>query len=111
MKKIIYINLDGFSYSYYELAKKFGKTKIFDKFAEDGFIFSSLQSGIISITNPMQSAILSGAWSNKTHNFYQHYDKEIKQIVKHLRRNDAENVASAYLRNNLSTISIHQFML
>lgn len=111
MNKIIYINLDGFSYSYYKLAKELGKTKIFDKFAEDGFIFSNLHSGIISITNPMQSAILSGAWSNKTHNFYQHYDKETKKIVKHLRTNDAENVACAYLRNNLSTISIHQFML
>lgn len=111
MKKIVYINLDGFSYSYYELAKKLGKTKIFDSFAEDGFLFLDLHSGIVSITNPMQGAILSGAWSNKTHNFYQHYNKETKQIDKHLRRNDAENVATAYLRNNLSAISIHQFML
>lgn len=111
MKKIIYINLDGFSYSYYEMAKKMGRTKIFDKFAEDGFIFSDLHSGIVSITSPMQGAILSGAWSNKTHNFYQHYDNQTKQIVKHLRRNDAENIAAAYLRNNLSAISIHQFML
>jgi predicted AlkP superfamily pyrophosphatase or phosphodiesterase len=111
MKKIIYINLDGFSYSYYQAAKELGKTKIFDSFSEKGFIFSNLRSGITSITNPMQGAILSGAWSNKTHNFYHHYDNQTKTIVKHLRTNDAENVASAYLRNNLSAISIHQFML
>lgn len=111
MKKIIYINLDGFSYSYYQAAKEMGKTKIFDSLAEYGFIFSNLRSGIPSITNPMQSAILSGAWSNKTNNFYHHYDNHTKTIVKHLRTNNAENVASAYLRNNLSVISIHQFML
>lgn len=111
MKKIIYINLDGFSYSYYQMAKKMGRTKIFDKFAEDGFILSNLHSGIVSITSPMQGAILSGAWSNKTHNFYQHYDNQTKQIVKHLRTNDAENIAAAYLRHGLSAISIHQFML
>lgn len=111
MKKIIYINLDGFSYSYYELARQAGKTQIFEDFSKDGFLFQNLRSGIISITNPMQGAILSGAWSNKTHNFYQHYDSTTKKIIKHLRTNDAENVADAYLRNNYSAISIHQFML
>ncbi len=111
MKTIIYINLDGFSYSYYLEAKKQGKTAIFDEFASNGFLFSNLNCGIVSITNPMQAAILSGAWSHKTHNFYQHYDPIKRQVIKHYRRNDAENIAEAYIRNGLSAISIHQFML
>lgn len=111
MNTIIYINLDGFSYSYYSKAKKQAKTAFFDEFASDGFLLRNLYCGIVSITNPMQASILSGAWSDKTHNYYQHYDPVRRQVVKHYRRNDAENVAEAYLRHGLSAISIHQFML
>ena len=111
MKKLLYINIDGFSYSYYERLKREGKSQIFDKLAGDGTFFCNLSSGLVSITNPMQSAILCGAYSNKTHNFYQHFDKKSLQIVKHKRTFDAENVADVFLKSNKTVCSLHQFML
>ena len=80
-KKIIYINLDGFSYSYYQYLYHHKLDEGFEKLKKDGIFFQNLHSGLISITNPMQSAILSGAWSNKTRNFYQHFDKEERRVV------------------------------
>ncbi len=59
----------------------------------------------------MQSAILCGAWSNKTHNFYQHFDKETRKVLKHFRTFDAENIAQLFLKNGKTVVSIHQFML
>ena len=68
-KKLVYINLDGFSYSYFEQFKENGGARGFCSLAKEGILFKNLRSGLVSITNPMQGAILSGAWSNKTHNF------------------------------------------
>ncbi len=110
-KKIVYINLDGFSYSYFERLKKSGEVQGLCSLAKEGLLFNNLHSGIVSITNPMQSAILAGAWSNKTHNFYQHYDSETRQVVKHYRTFDAENIAEVMISNGKKVVSIHQFML
>ncbi len=110
-KKIVYINLDGFSYSYFDRLKKNGEVQGLCTLAKEGILFNDLYSGIVSITNPMQSAILGGAWSNKTHNFYHHYDPEIRKVVKHYRTFDAENIAEVLIKNGKRTVSIHQFML
>ena len=111
MKKLLYINVDGFSYSYYERLKIEEKSGVFDSLLKDGVFFDDLRSGLVSITNPMQSAILCGAYSNKTHNFYQHFDEETRQVVKHKRVFDAENVADVFLKNGKTVCSLHQFML
>lgn len=111
MNKFIYINIDGFSYSYYQRLRKEGKSTVFDELAKDGIFFENLSSGLVSITNPMQSAILCGAYSEKTHNFYQHYDKNLCEVIKHKRTFDAENVADVFLKNGKNIASIHQFML
>ncbi|HKM29261.1 MAG TPA: alkaline phosphatase family protein [Bacilli bacterium] len=110
-KKIIYINLDGFSYSYYQYLRRHKMDAGFKELSNDGIFLRNLQSGLISITNPMQSAILSGSWSNKTHNFYQHFDKVTRKVVKHLRTFAAQNVAQLFLENGKTVVSIHQFML
>lgn len=110
-KKIIYINLDGFSYSYFERIKKNGGLQRLCTLAQEGMLFKNLYSGLVSITNPMQSAILSGAWSNKTHNFYQHYDPVTRKVIKHFRTFDAENIAEVFVKNKKKVVSIHQFML
>lgn len=86
-KKLLYINIDGFSFSYYQRMLAAGKDVF--AFAKEGLFFSSLKSGLVSITNPMQSAILCGAFSNKTHNFYQHYDFATNSVVRHFRTFDA----------------------
>ena len=74
LKKLVYINIDGFSYSYLEQILRREEDGPFQQLLTEGMLFTNLRSGLISITNPMQSAILCGAWSNRTHNFYQHYD-------------------------------------
>ena len=109
--KLLYINIDGFSYSYIEQLKQKYPDGSFSKLIGKGMLFTNLHSGIVSITNPMQSAILCGAWSNQTHNFYQHYDWENDCVVKHRRTCDAENIAQLFLREGKTVASIHQFML
>lgn len=109
--KILYINIDGFSYSYYERLMKEFPDGPFAKLCQEGLLFSELRSGLISITNPMQSAILCGAWSNRTHNFYQHYDWNEGKIIKHRRICDIENIGEKLFRAGKTVVSIHQFML
>ena len=109
--KLLYINIDGFSYSYLEQLQRYFPDGPFSKLVQKGLLFTQLRSGIVSITNPMQSAILCGAWSNRTHNFYQHYDWENACVIKHRRTCDAENVAQLFLRSGKTVASIHQFML
>lgn len=110
-KKLVYINIDGFSYSYLEQLLKRGEEGPFRRLLAKGMLFTNLRSGLISITNPMQSAILCGAWSNRTHNFYQHYDWGTGLVVKHKRTFDAENVADVFIKQGKTAVSIHQFML
>lgn len=110
-KKLIYINLDGFSYSYYENLLQQNPHAPLLGLIEMGLLFTNLQSGLISITNPMQAGILCGAYSNKTHNFYQHYDWERGEVIRHRRTCDAENIAELFLRHGKTAVSIHQFML
>lgn len=109
--KLVYINIDGFSYSYLERLHSANRDMGFRRLQKQGFIFTDLHSGLISITSPMQGAILSGAWSNRTHNFYQHYDREQGVVIRHGRTCDAQNVAQAMQEKGLTVASIHQFML
>ena len=109
--KLLYINIDGFSYSYLEQLQSQFPNGPFTTLVQKGLLFTNLRSGLVSITNPMQSAILCGAWSNQTHNFYQHYDWENACVVKHRRTCDAENIAQLFLREGKTVASIHQFML
>lgn len=110
-KKVLYINIDGFSFSYFEQLTEKEPNGSFSRLAREGMLFADLHSGLVSITNPMQGAILCGAWSNRTHNFYQHYDWETGTIVKHKRTCDAENIAQLFRRCGKTAVSIHQFML
>ena len=110
-KKLVYINIDGFSYSYLEQLLRREEDGPFQQLLAEGMLFTNLRSGLISITNPMQSAILCGAWSNRTHNFYQHYEWETGLVVKHKRTFDAENVADVFIKQGKTAVSIHQFML
>lgn len=110
-KKLIYINLDGFSYSYYEKFIKQSYSDLMQRVIDKSLFFTNLHSGLVSITNPMQSAILSGAWSDKTHNFYQSYDVVKGCVLKHNRTFDAQNIAQLFLQKGKRVLSIHQFML
>lgn len=110
-KKLVYINIDGFSYSYLERLRSHGRAGGFERLQHDGFLFTALRSGLVSITCPMQGAILCGAWSDRTHNFFEHYDIRSGRVVRHGRTCDAQNAAEALLAQGATVASIHQFML
>jgi len=112
-KCVVYINWDGFAWYYYELANRndVSKTPVIDSLIKQGVLFINAYTGIPSITNPMQSAIVSGAWPAATGNCYKYYDKEKKMVIQFRRDNKAENIAEAAVRQGLSIASIHQFIL
>lgn len=109
--KLIYINIDGFSYSYLDLLRRMGRSAELDELISEALLLENLSSGLISITNPMQGAILAGAWSDRTQNIYQHYDPDSGEVVKHRRTLAAENVGQLFHRHGDTVVSIHQFML
>ena len=63
---LLYINWDGFSASWYRMAHASPQQRC----------------GIPAITNPMQQALISGAWPEKTGNCYCYFDKAARRIVK-----------------------------
>lgn len=110
---VVYINWDGFAWYYYELANKGGgiKTPVINDLIKKGVIFKNAYTGIPSITNPMQSAIVSGAWPNVTGNCYRYYDKKKKCVIQFRRENKAENIAECAVRQGIKIASVHQFIL
>ncbi len=110
---VVYINWDGFAWYYYELANSGGivKTPVINDLIQKGVIFKNAYTGIPSITNPMQSAIVSGAWPNVTRNCYRYYDKKQKRVIQFRRENKAETIAEAAVRQGIKVASVHQFIL
>lgn len=111
-KYVVYINWDGFAWYYYQLANQgiVTKTPVINGLIKQGVLFTNIYTGIPSITNPMQSAIVSGAWPATTGNCYKYYDKEKKTVIQFRRENRAENIAEAAVRQGLAIASIHQFI-
>ncbi|WP_027625141.1 alkaline phosphatase family protein [Clostridium lundense] len=108
----IYINIDGFAKYYFDLARKLNIPLYnLECLINEGCYFENLWTGIPSITFPMQSSILSGAYSNVTGNVSKYFDKEKNKIVycKHL--NYGETFGEVLRNKNNSLISIQQFVL
>lgn len=110
---VVYINWDGFAWYYYELANKDGnsKTPFINELAREGVLFTNAYTGIPSITNPMQTAIVCGAWPETTGNCYRYYDKKTNKVVQFGRENKAETIAEAVKRQGLNVASVQQFIL
>lgn len=111
-KNVVYINWDGFAWYYHLLSNKEGcaTTPVLNSLIEQGVLFTNAYTGIPSITNPMQSAIASGAWPATTGNCYKYYSKEKKTVIQFKRENRAENIAEAAVRQGLEIASVHQFI-
>ncbi len=110
---VIYINWDGFAYDYYEWANASGGlgTPVLNFLASRGALFTSARNGFPSITNPMQTSIVTGAWPAVHGNTYRYYDP-VENIVKQTGRdNSAETIAEAVERSGLSCASVQQFTL
>lgn len=110
---VVYINWDGFAWFYYTLANQGGTTRtpVINRLLEEGVLFENAYTGIPSITNPMQAAIVSGTWPAVTGNCYMYFDKSKNRAVQFRRDNKAETIAEAAVRQNLTVASIHQFIL
>lgn len=110
---VVYINWDGFAWYYYELANKEGKsrTPVINSLIKNGVLFSNCYTGIPSITNPMQCAIVSGAWPETTGNCYMYYNKESNKVLQTGRDNKAETIGEAAVRQGLKIASVQQFIL
>ncbi|MEW6301608.1 MAG: alkaline phosphatase family protein, partial [Thermodesulfobacteriota bacterium] len=110
---VIYINWDGFAYDYYAWAngRSGPGTPVLNFLASRGALFTSARNGFPSITNPMQTSIVTGAWPAVHGNTYRYYDP-VENLVKQTGRdNAAETIAEAVERSGLSCASVQQFTL
>lgn len=108
----IYINIDGFAKYYFDTARKLNiPLHNIEMLINEGSYFENLWTGIPSITFPMQSSILSGAYSSVTGNVSKYFDKKENKVVycKHL--NYGETFGEVLRNQNYSLISIQQFVL
>jgi predicted AlkP superfamily pyrophosphatase or phosphodiesterase len=116
MKKdryLIYINWDGFGKHYYDLANAhpYRGTPNINRLIKEGVCFENLYTGIPSITYPMQSAIVSGAYSESTENVYKYYSREEEKLVLCRRKNSSETIGQVLGKENIPFVSIQQFAL
>ncbi len=110
---VIYINWDAFRRDYYDWANAEGApgTPNLNYLVSRGALFTSAENGFPSITNPMQTSIVTGAWPEVHGNIYRYYDP-LDNIVRGTGRTcEAETIAEVAAASGLSTASVQQFML
>ncbi|MEG0854288.1 MAG: alkaline phosphatase family protein [Angelakisella sp.] len=108
-KRLIYINLDGFGRYYYDSMPDKTLLPGLSRLMSMGVSFNNAQTGIPSITFPMQCAIVSGGYSNATGNCFAYLDREKGQMVQQRRYNKAQTAAELMAEQGLRTLSIQQF--
>ena len=109
---VVYINWDGFAQYYFHLAEAQGKVQTLSRFRdEEGVFLANAISGIPAITNPMQAVLASGTTPRFTGNHYRYYDKQLNRVVQEepARKNEAETLAEAAVRQGVEAFSINQF--
>ncbi|MFZ2538886.1 MAG: alkaline phosphatase family protein [Oscillospiraceae bacterium] len=110
--RLLYINLDGFAKYYFDLIdSKKEKLPAISKLMEDGTFFEDVSTGIPSITYPMQSSLVSGAYSDITGNCYQYLDRENNCLVLCKRLNKAQTIGERLKEMEIPFVSIQQFAL
>jgi len=110
--QFIYINLDGFAKYYFDLIdNKQQKLPAISKLIADGTFFENVSTGIPSITYPMQSSLVSGAYSDTTGNCYQYLDRESNNLVLCKRLNKAQTIGERLKEMHIPFVSIQQFAL
>lgn len=112
-QNLIYINWDGFGYYYYLAAnrKPYRGTPNINYLAKHGVLFTNLYTGIPSITNPMQAAIVTGAYSEVTWNVYKYFDSKSNRVELCKRTNKGLTIGEVLVDNNINFASIQQFAL
>lgn len=112
-KYAIYINWDAFRRDYYDWANEPGQpgTPNLNYLMSRGTYFPNAHNGFPSITNPMQTSIVTGAWPATHGNLYKYYDASENIVIASGRHNDAETIAETASACGLTTASVQQFML
>lgn len=110
-KRLLYINLDGFGKYYYDQMADREELKGINRLKKNGSFFEQAYTGIPSITYPMQSAIVSGCYSEKTGNCDKIWDRSSNQVVLLRRLNRAETIGEVLEKERVTTVSIQQFTL
>lgn len=112
-QNLIYINWDGFGYYYYLAAnrKPYKGTPNINYLAKHGVLFTNLYTGIPSITNPMQAAIVTGAYSEVTGNVYKYFDRKSNRVELCKRVNKGQTIGEVLVDNSINFASIQQFAL
>lgn len=108
---LIYINIDGLSFSTFEKANQnpVTETKNINELIERGVLFTNAKTGIPSITSAMQQSIVSGAWPIDTGNCYRYYDFNKEEVVQYSRENKLENVAEAANKEGIDQVAINSW--
>ncbi|MGE5554222.1 MAG: alkaline phosphatase family protein [Betaproteobacteria bacterium] len=111
-RRVIYLNWDGFAWEYFEEALRRGRAYPgLQRLAREGTVFARAHSGIPSLTVPMQTSLVTGAWPAVHGNTFRYLDRATGRVVESGRRNDAETIAEACRRNGLSVAAVNQFTL
>ncbi|NLW55706.1 MAG: hypothetical protein GX050_03645 [Firmicutes bacterium] len=111
---VVYINWDGFAQYYIDQAEAQSKIPTLSRLRKaEGVFFANAYTGIPSITNPMQATIASGTTPRYTDNHYRYYDKKLNRVIQEqpARKNEAETLAEAAVRQGVNVLSINQFAL
>lgn len=108
---LIYINIDGLSFSTFEKANQnpLTETKNINELIERGVLFTNAKTGIPSITSAMQQSIVSGAWPIDTGNCYRYYDFNKEEVVQYSRENKLENIAEAANKEGIDQVAINSW--
>ena len=111
-KRLLYINLDGFGKYYYDdMPDRTASLPGLARLKRRGCFFANAFTGIPSITFPMQSAIVSGCYSEGTGNCDKLWDREKNEVRLLQRMNSAETIGEVLAKRNRTSVSIQQFAL
>jgi hypothetical protein len=109
---VVYVNWDGFAWDYYEEALRKGRSLPgLARLHREGTVFAQACSGLPSLTVPMQTSLVTGAWPAVHHNTYRYLDRQSGEVREAGRRNDAETLAEACRRQGRRVAAVNQFTL
>lgn len=111
-ERAVYVNLDGFAFEYLAWANEGGKsTPNLNALIAEGAFFANVKSGVPTITRPMQTSIVTGAWPAVHGNAYRYFDPDAGKVVQTSTENSAETIAQSAARGGLNVASVQQFAL
>lgn len=110
--RVIYVNWDSFAREYYDEAMRHPRGfPGLSRLTAEGAVFTYATSGIPSLTVPMQTSLVTGAWPAVHGNTYRYLDRATGEVRESQRNNAAETLAEACRRQGCRVASVNQFTL